>query len=146
MFNFAHILAIGWMFTAGWCPVDSTGYTNTEYGKYMNTITQYNTTVSNSSHIGMSFNALFIDHINIRGSIDSWQEPLAWNNWSPYRIGYDIGADISLFRFNEQKFNMFLSIDRSCSHPVNAWATTNGNINTAYCEVKLVVKGNVDVF
>ena len=143
---FSKILVIGWMFTAGWCPFDTTGYTYTKNTEYQRIVRQYNSFNDNSSHVGMAFNAVIIDHINVRGSIDSWQVPIEWSNWSPYRVKYGIGADVSLFKFDEQKFNVLLSIDRSCSHPLHLWSRDSGDTNTAYCEVRLTVKGTADIF
>lgn len=136
------ILVIGWMFTAGFCPIDHAALTDTTGIVTTNTVDLHN----NATHVGMSFNAVVLDHFNLRGSVGTWQEPLAWNNWSPYRVGYDIGADVSLMPYNDNKFNVLLSVDRSCSHPINEWGNTNGKLNTAYCEVKLTVRGTADIF
>lgn len=136
MFN--HILVIGWMFMAGWVPFDDNGFT-----KYNN---QFYSDYKNSTHIDMEFNALFIDHINVRGGIESWQYPVAIDDWTPYKIKFNIGMDLSLFEFNKKEFNVYLSVDRYCSHPVNLWNNTAGCVNNAYCEVSIKFKGTADIF
>ena len=146
MFNFAHFLVIGWMFTAGWVPMDQSSYTKFTQAGNVTYSSQDTYAVNNAAHVGMEFNALFIDHINVHSSVDSWQYPITLDDWAPYRVKYDVGMDLSLYRFNNQEFNVILSIDRYCSHPIEAWNSTNGHVNEAYCECSISVKGNFDVF
>jgi len=137
---FTHLLIVGWMFTAGFVPFDQSGFTNTDYN------TQYLSEFDNTTHIDMNVNALFIDHINVHGAIDSWQYPVTIGNWTPYRVKFDIGADISLFNFYNNDFNVLLSVDRWCAHPVNICGKTAGKTNNAYLEIKLTVKGTKNIF
>jgi hypothetical protein len=144
--TFAHILVIGWMFTAGFVPFDQNGFTktiNTATGDYD---LQYYSIFDNTTHVGMSVNALVIDHINVRGSIESWQYPRQIDNWMPYRVKFSIGADVSLFNFYNNDFNAILSVDRYCAHPVNVCGDTEGKTNNAYLEIKLTIKGTKDIF
>jgi len=138
---FEHILVIGWMFTAGFVPMDQSAFT-----AYSEDTQVYRYDVQNSTHVSMELNALFIDRINLRGSIDSWQYPKQIDDWTPYRIRYDIGADLSLFKFNDRKFNIILSVDRNCSHPVSTWNITHGCVNTAYSEISIKFTGTSDIF
>lgn len=135
---FTHLLLIGWIFTAGYCPIDQTGYTYNDC-KYVQNI-------SDTTHIGMNCNALIMDHLNIRGGIDSWQYARRISSWVPYKIGYNIGADVYLRKISSDDFNIFISIDRSCYHPVTEWGDTNGKIDSCYCEIKLTVKSSTVIF
>lgn len=140
---FSKILMIGWLFTAGWCPLDNTGFGRHVFeSRESSGLDLY----SNTMHTGMAFNAVILEHLNLRGRIDTWQYPQKLTSWSPYRVQYTIGADLSLFSFYDKKFNMLLSIDRYCEHPGTAWGMTSGQLNRAYCEVSLTVRGTADIF
>jgi len=141
MFN--NILVIGWMFLAGWVPMDDAGFTIQENNREPKI---YTSEFSGVSHIEMAFNALLFDHINLRGSIDSWQYPRKINSWTPYKEKFSIGADFSMLEFDEKKFNIILSIDRSCSHPLRVWNNKTGSVDTSYCEVSLKFKGTTKIF
>lgn len=144
--TFAHILVIGWIFTAGCVPFDDSGFTNTVNTDRGDCNTQYYSVFKNASHIGINVNALIIDHINIRGGMDSWQYPETIDNWTPYRVKFSIGADFSLYDFCNKDFNAILSIDRYCNHPINTWGHTEGKTDNAYLEIKLTVKGTKNIF
>lgn len=104
-------------------PVSNGASSSTELAKW--------TSPPNAFEISMDAKFILFDHIELKGSLKSYQIPLgSWVNFQPFEMTYGIGAAVHFGPF-------IVGIERQCSHTFQITGidqSVNGAYNYAFTE------------
>ena len=86
-----------------------------------------------SSYVQMESTAIIAEHLEIGGTLRSYQIPDAANSWWPYRMDYTVAATV---RFGALSFG----VEHLCYHTVDPWqahrfAPVDGGYERAFVRI-----------
>lgn len=124
------VLAILYMFSVGFIPMDEVGIGNRTEN------------VENATSVEFMLGVDLFDCLTIYGGERTKQTMREVVSWSPYNQLYYIGASLH----KELKgVKLELNLFRECSHPVDCWGRQNSNFNDAQFKIELKISGRIDI-
>ena len=63
----------------------------------------------------MEAGVVLFDHLEIGGMVKSYQSPMSWDNWKPFRMDYSIHADVV---FKTETSALRVGIMHECDHSI----------------------------